>query len=91
LLTLTDETRTNSKSPKRSSAIDGEVTSIGGYSLLSGSLKSQKVAEQVKKLDVEIKKRLSNNFNSVRKAFLELDEQHNGYLTAEELAKFIGA
>jgi hypothetical protein len=45
----------------------------------------------VKLLEAEIKIRLGNNFNSVRKAFLELDELHQGFLGAEELAKFIGA
>ena len=49
------------------------------------------MAEQVKQLDLEIKKRLGANFNSVRKAFLELDQEHRGSIGAEELAKFIGA
>lgn len=34
---------------------------------------------------------MASNFNSVRKAFLELDEKHIGYITAEEIAKFLGA
>jgi Ca2+-binding EF-hand superfamily protein len=49
------------------------------------------VQEQVKQIELEIKKRLSANFNSVRKAFLELDQDHRGTIGAEELAKFIGA
>lgn len=49
------------------------------------------MAEKVKQLELEIKKRLASNFNSVRKAFLELDEKHIGYITAEEIAKFLGA
>ena len=69
----------------------GGTSSHGGSTLMSGSLKSQKVAEQVKALDIEIKKKLQNNYNSVRKAFLELDENHSGFITAEELAKFLGA
>jgi Ca2+-binding EF-hand superfamily protein len=40
---------------------------------------------------MEIKKKLGANFNSVRKAFLELDSEHRGSIGAEELAKFIGA
>jgi hypothetical protein len=49
------------------------------------------VAEKVKSLEMELKKKLARNFNSVRKAFLELDEKHVGYITAEEIAKFLGA
>jgi hypothetical protein len=49
------------------------------------------VAEMVKALDQELKKKLGNNFNSVRKAWLELDEKHIGYITAEEIARFLGA
>mgnify|MGYP003353047939 CR=1 FL=1 len=45
----------------------------------------------VKKLEQDIKEKICNNFNSVRKAWLELDEKHVGYITAEEIAKFLGA
>ena len=45
----------------------------------------------VKKLELELKKKIGNNFNSVRKAWLEIDEKHVGYITAEEIAKFLGA
>jgi hypothetical protein len=34
------------------------------------------VAEKVKVLELELKKKLANNYTSVRKAFLELDEKH---------------
>jgi ABC-type sugar transport system substrate-binding protein len=51
----------------------------------------QRVADKVKALEQDLKKKLSCNFNSVRKAFLELDEKHVGYITAEEIAKFLGA
>lgn len=37
-----------------------------------------------------IKHKLSANFNSVRKAYLELDQQHNGFITAVNIAKFLG-
>ncbi len=51
----------------------------------------QRVVEKVKVLERELKQKLASNFNSVRKAFLELDEKHIGYITAEEIAKFLGA
>jgi len=54
-------------------------------------VKQHRVAEKVKSLEMELKKKLARNFNSVRKAFLELDEKHVGYITAEEIAKFLGA
>lgn len=38
-----------------------------------------------------IKERLSNNWVSVRKAFLDLDEDYDGYLTPEDFSKLIGA
>jgi len=34
---------------------------------------------------------MASNFNSVRKAWLELDEKHQGFVTAEEIASFLGA
>ena len=49
------------------------------------------MAEMVRLLDLELKKKIGNNFNSVRKAWLEIDEKHAGFITAEEIAKFLGA
>lgn len=37
-----------------------------------------------------MKERLSNNWVSVRKAFLDLDQDFDGFVTAEDFAKFIG-
>lgn len=37
-----------------------------------------------------LKERLSNNWVSVRKAFLDLDVDYDGYIEAEEFAKLIG-
>jgi len=45
---------------------------------------------RVKALEQEIKIKMQTNFTSVRKAWLELDDSHKGYITVEELAKFIG-
>lgn len=47
------------------------VSATGSNNLTS--IKQQKVSEKVKLLELELKKKLGNNFNSVRKAFLELD------------------
>jgi hypothetical protein len=37
-----------------------------------------------------LKERLSSNWVSVRKAFLDLDEDFDGYVTSENFAKLIG-
>ena len=58
---------------------------------MSGSLKSQQVAEKVKKLESQLKAKLSVDFNSVRKAFLAIDDNHIGYITSEAIAKYLGA
>ena len=82
--------RASMESPTKNGRSD-EVTTSAGTSIFSGSLKSTNAAEHVKKLDAELQKRLSNNFVSVRKAFLDLDEDHKGYITPEQLAKLLGA
>ena len=74
----------------RATSFEG-TSSFGGTSLLSGSLKSQKVAEQCKKLEKALQAKLSVDYNSVRKAFLAIDDNHVGYITAEALAKYLGA
>ena len=38
-----------------------------------------------------MKQKLALDFNSVRKAFLAIDDNHRGYITAESLAKYLGA
>ena len=58
---------------------------------MSGSMKSQQVAEKVKALEKQLKSKLSVDFNSVRKAFLAIDDNHIGYITAEAIAKYLGA
>ena len=74
----------------RRGSISNDGTSIGGTTMFSGSIRSTQMADSVKKLDADLKKKLSNNFNSVRKAFLALDENHKGYISAEQLSMFMG-
>ena len=45
----------------------------------------------MKALEQDLKSKLASNFNSVRKAWLDLDQKHMGYITAEEIADFLGA
>jgi Ca2+-binding EF-hand superfamily protein len=44
----------------------------------------------MKEIEDAIKERLSNGWVSVRKAFLDLDENYDGSITAEEFAKLLG-
>lgn len=41
-------------------------------------------------MEAKIKQKFSNCFHSVRKAFLSLDIDHNGFITVEEFLKFFG-
>ena len=38
-----------------------------------------------------IKSKFQNNWISVRKAFLDMDQDYDGFLTVEDLAKFLGS
>ena len=40
-------------------------------------------------LEKNLKNKLQVNYNNVRKAFLDLDRNHNGRVNAEELAKIM--
>lgn len=44
----------------------------------------------MKQIEDVLKERLSSNWVSVRKAFLDLDEDFDGYVTAENFAKLVG-
>jgi len=44
----------------------------------------------MKEIEEVLRKRLSSNWVSVRKAFLDLDEDYDGFVTAEDFAKLVG-
>jgi len=48
------------------------------------------VTYRVKKLEEEIRKRFSNNWISVRRAFLDLDKDYDGFIKAEDIANLLG-
>lgn len=52
--------------------------------------KNRDITNHLKQIEAVIKERLSNNWVSVRKAFLDMDEDYDGYLTTEDFAKIIG-
>ena len=41
-------------------------------------------------MEEKLRKKFSNCFHSVRKAFLALDSDHDGYIVAEDILKFFG-
>lgn len=51
---------------------------------------NREITTKIKEIENVLKQRLSSNWVSVRKAFLDLDEDYDGFVTAEDFAKLIG-
>ena len=51
--------------------------------------KNSIIMKKMLELEKNLKSKLQVNYNNVRKAFLDLDKNHVGYITAEELAKIL--
>jgi Ca2+-binding EF-hand superfamily protein len=45
------------------------------------------LAERLKKLEKILKEKFANQWESVRKAFLALDSDHDGYITVEDILR----
>lgn len=48
------------------------------------------VSQKIRKIENELRERFANNWTSVRKAFLDVDTDYDGFIHAEDLAKFHG-
>ena len=48
------------------------------------------IKASLKNLERMIRDRLQNNFNSVRKAFLNIDADFDGYVTPDDIMSFFG-
>lgn len=48
------------------------------------------VKEKLMKLDKFLREKMSSNWVSVRKAFLDLDMDHDGYISVEDIMKYFG-
>ena len=46
--------------------------------------------ERLRKLETKLKLKFSNCYESVRKAFLALDSDYDGYITVEDILKYFG-
>ena len=57
---------------------------------MSTSNKNREIANKLKEMEKVIFEKLSNNWVSVRKAFLDIDSDYDGFITAEDFAKLIG-
>ena len=50
-----------------------------------------RVAERMKKLEQHLKIKFAGNWNSVRKAFLDLDTDYDGYITVEDILRYFAS
>ena len=67
-------------------------TAIQGLDKIDEKLKHPDyVRERLQALEKKLKEKFSNNWVSVRKAFLDLDFDNNGLITAEDIIKYFGA
>ena len=48
------------------------------------------IEERLVRLERRLKTKFSNCFESVRKAFLALDSDYDGYITVEDILKYFG-
>lgn len=49
------------------------------------------ITERLKKLEKLLKEKFSNNWESVRKAFLALDNDYDGFITVEDILRHFGS
>jgi len=48
------------------------------------------VKERLQKLEIFLKDKFAKSFVSVRKAFLDLDSDYDGFITVEDLIRYFG-
>ena len=55
-----------------------------------GDQEKDAIEDRVKRLEVKLKQKFANCFESVRKAFLLLDSDYDGYISTEDLLRYFG-
>ena len=48
------------------------------------------MADRVTKLDLKVQTKIAGNYNKVRKAFLALDRDFDGFVTIEDFLHYFG-
>lgn len=56
----------------------------------NGTKHTEVIEDRLLKLDKKLKTKFSNCYESVRKAFLALDMDYDGYITVEDILKYFG-
>jgi len=69
--------------------IDEDSPKAGVYN--SGKKTMGIILKRLKLLETNLKQKFTNNWISVRKAFLDLDYDQDGYVIAEDIMRFFGA
>jgi len=72
---------------------DSEYVEAPDYSaqvVHSEETRKQKIFDRLKRTEGMLKDKLTANWHSVRKAFLDLDFDYDGFITAQDIGRFFG-
>ena len=69
---------------------DLEARQVRDAQKLSPSEQKKVVEGRLLKLEAKLKQKFSNCYHHVRKAFLDLDGDYDGYITVEDILKYFG-
>lgn len=79
-----------SKSSAVSEAREAQEEELQLDQNLDEKTKSDIVVNRMKKIEDLLKEKFSNNWVSIRKAFLDIDMDYDGFITAEDIARQFG-
>jgi len=67
-----------------------EKDEINFEQISDDKVKSDILVARMKKIEELLRQKFSNNWTSIRKAFLDIDMDYDGYITAEDIARQFG-